>query len=151
MRGIRTFSHLERRLRHRSSQSDFSTATPHQGVVFCLLALAESKRLTKSIASDTLDNIAEFRLAGVLTMQRRVFLKHAALTAASGVAVSATSTTDAAPSPGVCENAQRGRQMPPIVDTHVHLWDLNRFQLPWLEKNSPLARSHVMKDYQTAI
>jgi predicted TIM-barrel fold metal-dependent hydrolase len=41
--------------------------------------------------------------------------------------------------------------MPPIVDTHVHLWDLNRFQLPWLEKNSPLARSHVMKDYQTAI
>ena len=40
--------------------------------------------------------------------------------------------------------------MPRIVDTHVHLWDLNRFRLPWLEKDSPLARSHVIKDYQTA-
>ena len=38
-----------------------------------------------------------------------------------------------------------------IVDTHVHLWDLSRFSLPWLQKDSPLARSHVMKDYQTAI
>jgi predicted TIM-barrel fold metal-dependent hydrolase len=36
------------------------------------------------------------------------------------------------------------------VDTHVHLWDLNRLRLPWIEKNSPLARSYVMKDYQTA-
>ncbi|MBM4068488.1 MAG: amidohydrolase [Planctomycetes bacterium] len=38
-----------------------------------------------------------------------------------------------------------------IVDTHVHLWDLKRFTLPWIEKDSPLARSFVMKDYQAAI
>jgi L-fuconolactonase len=38
----------------------------------------------------------------------------------------------------------------PIVDTHQHLWDLKRFQLPWLEKNKKLARSFVMKDYLTA-
>jgi len=38
-----------------------------------------------------------------------------------------------------------------MVDTHVHLWDLNRLRLPWIEKNSPLARSYVIKDYQTAI
>ena len=42
-------------------------------------------------------------------------------------------------------------QAPRIVDTHVHLWDLERLRLPWIEKNSPLARSYVMKDYQTAI
>src|SRR6202021_42312 len=39
----------------------------------------------------------------------------------------------------------------PIVDTHQHLWDLTRFKLPWIQKDSPLARSFVMKDYQTAI
>ena len=35
----------------------------------------------------------------------------------------------------------------PIVDTHQHLWDLTRFKLPWIQKDSPLARSFVMKDY----
>src|SRR4029077_10800813 len=29
-------------------------------------------------------------------------------------------------------------------------WDLDRFQLPWLKNNKPLARSFVMKDYLTA-
>ena len=71
-------------------------------------------------------------------MQRRDVLKCAALTAAATVLPSS-------------EAAQPAGQMPRIVDTHVHLWDLNRFRLPWLEKDSPLARSHVIKDYQTAI
>ena len=39
----------------------------------------------------------------------------------------------------------------PIVDTHQHLWDLSRFKLPWIQKDSPLARSFVMKDYLTAV
>lgn len=39
---------------------------------------------------------------------------------------------------------------PRIVDTHVHLWDLKRLSLPWIEKDSPLARSYVMTDYQAA-
>ena len=38
-----------------------------------------------------------------------------------------------------------------IIDTHVHLWDLTRLRLPWIQKDSPLARSHVIKDYQTAV
>src|SRR6202011_1698750 len=38
----------------------------------------------------------------------------------------------------------------PIVDTHLHLWDLERFRLPWIRKGSPLARSFVMKDFLTA-
>lgn len=38
----------------------------------------------------------------------------------------------------------------PIVDTHLHLWDLSRFTLPWIEKGSVLAHSFLMKDYLTA-
>jgi hypothetical protein len=36
-----------------------------------------------------------------------------------------------------------------IVDTHQHLWDLNKFEWPWL-KGSPLDRSFVTKDYREA-
>jgi len=39
----------------------------------------------------------------------------------------------------------------PIVDTHQHLWDLQRFKLPWIQKDSPLARNFVMQDYLTAV
>ncbi len=40
----------------------------------------------------------------------------------------------------------------PIVDTHQHLWDLEKFQLPWLENGGPkeLRRSFVMADYLKA-
>src|ERR1043166_4717427 len=69
-------------------------------------------------------------------MTRRDAIKAAAI----GVAAAAVGVSDAAQP-----------EMQRIVDTHVHLWDLNRLRLPWIEKNSPLARSYVMKDYQTAI
>ena len=35
----------------------------------------------------------------------------------------------------------------PIIDTHQHLWDLDRFRLPWLVGGGPLARSYHMQDY----
>jgi L-fuconolactonase len=37
--------------------------------------------------------------------------------------------------------------MEPIIDTHQHLWDLERFRLPWITEGSPLGRSHLMADY----
>ena len=37
------------------------------------------------------------------------------------------------------------------MDTHQHLWDLARFKLAWIQKDSPLTRSFVMKDYLTAV
>ncbi len=67
-------------------------------------------------------------------MRRRDFLKQTA-TVCGGLAAAELSA---------------GEQPLAIVDTHVHLWDLNRFRLPWIQKDSPLARSFVMKDYQTA-
>jgi predicted TIM-barrel fold metal-dependent hydrolase len=38
----------------------------------------------------------------------------------------------------------------PIVDPHQHLWDLEKFRLPWITKGSPLNRSYLLKDYAEA-
>jgi L-fuconolactonase len=40
--------------------------------------------------------------------------------------------------------------LPPIVDTHHHLWDLERFRLPWLAGAPQLNRSFRMADYLEA-
>ena len=77
-------------------------------------------------------------------MERREFLQGTAMAAASIVSVP---TVEAGP----VRTEQPPGETPRIIDTHVHLWDLTRLQLPWIEKNSPLARSYVIKDYQTAI
>lgn len=72
-------------------------------------------------------------------MQRREFLQQAAGTA---MGLAALDSIQAAPQ-------DRDRPIP-IIDTHVHLWDLTRFRLPWVTRESPLNRSYVMKDYLTA-
>lgn len=40
----------------------------------------------------------------------------------------------------------------PVCDTHLHLWDLSRFKLPWLSSEGvqPINRSFVMSDYAQA-
>ncbi len=38
----------------------------------------------------------------------------------------------------------------PIIDTHQHLWDLDKFRLPWVKKDSPLAHNYLMSDYLEA-
>jgi predicted TIM-barrel fold metal-dependent hydrolase len=37
-----------------------------------------------------------------------------------------------------------------IIDTHQHLWDLKKFNLPWLKKVEALKRSYTPEDYQAA-
>lgn len=37
-----------------------------------------------------------------------------------------------------------------IIDTHQHLWDLDRFRLPWTADEPRLAQSFLMRDYLTA-
>jgi L-fuconolactonase len=38
----------------------------------------------------------------------------------------------------------------PIIDTHQHLWDLERFRLPWLAGAPKIDRSFLMEDYLEA-
>lgn len=40
--------------------------------------------------------------------------------------------------------------MLPIIDTHQHLWELDRFELPWLAGAAALNHNYRMSDYLTA-
>jgi L-fuconolactonase len=40
--------------------------------------------------------------------------------------------------------------MPPIVDTHQHLWDLAKIRLGWVKKDHPLAKSFTPTEYAGA-
>jgi L-fuconolactonase len=40
--------------------------------------------------------------------------------------------------------------MTPVIDTHVHLWDLKQFKLPWLKPDMPFARNFLIDDYRAA-
>jgi predicted TIM-barrel fold metal-dependent hydrolase len=46
--------------------------------------------------------------------------------------------------------AAEGAEYFAILDTHQHLWDLDRFRLPWLKKAPSLAKSFRPEDYRTA-
>jgi predicted TIM-barrel fold metal-dependent hydrolase len=38
----------------------------------------------------------------------------------------------------------------PILDTHVHVWDLKQFKLPWLTADAPFAKDFLISDYVDA-
>jgi L-fuconolactonase len=40
---------------------------------------------------------------------------------------------------------------PPIIDTHLHLWDLTRLRLPWIARGDAFDRNYTMDDYRQAI
>jgi len=39
---------------------------------------------------------------------------------------------------------------PPIIDTHQHLWDLSKLNLPWVKSSPILNRSFLLRDYLQA-
>lgn len=78
---------------------------------------------------------------------RRDFLRRTGLAAALGSTVTAAVRKAAAAERILSVNAPAL----PIVDTHQHLWDLKRFDLPWLASApETLKRSYLMKDYLAA-
>ncbi len=38
----------------------------------------------------------------------------------------------------------------PVVDTHLHIWDLGRLSYPWLANVPKLNRNHLIEDYRKA-
>ena len=38
----------------------------------------------------------------------------------------------------------------PVIDAHIHLWDLNKLVYPWLTNVPCINRSFVLSDYDTA-
>jgi len=85
-------------------------------------------------------------------MHRRDFLQQTAggavLAAISGMALSQSGSATADEEQK--ENTVDSQAALPIVDTHQHLWDLAKFDLPWTKGDMTLARSFVMKDYLMA-
>jgi len=79
------------------------------------------------------------------TMHRREFIKQTSLQSFA-VGTAAALGLLAAP-----ETTRAAKQLLPIIDTHQHLWDLTKFQPPWLA-GAPkiLAQSYVTKDYLQA-
>jgi L-fuconolactonase len=80
---------------------------------------------------------------------RREFLKNA-----SAVATAAALGTSLAATSSQAEKKDRNvsAKLVPIVDTHQHLWDLDKLTLPWLKNEGvkSLRRSFVMSDYRAA-
>jgi predicted TIM-barrel fold metal-dependent hydrolase len=61
----------------------------------------------------------------------------------SGLAVLATSRA-------VLGEEKPKEQVFPIIDTHQHLWDLQKFRLPWLKGQNKLNKSFLPEDYRKA-
>ena len=36
----------------------------------------------------------------------------------------------------------------PIVDTHLHIWNLKRLRYAWLDSNALLNRDHLIEEYR---
>jgi L-fuconolactonase len=79
-------------------------------------------------------------------LDRRRFLLS---TAAGALAVAAPGSQARAESPALPESPVAANPIP-IVDTHQHLWDLDKFNLPWCKDNATLNRSFVTSHYLQA-
>lgn len=79
------------------------------------------------------------------SIDRRDFLK---TSAAAGASLAMTgAATDA-----LAAGGKVNQKTIPVCDTHLHLWDLGKFKLPWLSNDGvqKINRSFVMKDYLKA-
>lgn len=79
-------------------------------------------------------------------MHRREFHRRVAAVLAGGVLHRSQALGQNSPPPA-------GPEQPlPIIDTHQHLWDLDRQRVPWLEKGKGLlGQSHTIDDYTETI
>ena len=78
------------------------------------------------------------------TPDRRTFL---AATAATATAAAATLCSPSL-ALGNSVNAPKAIE---IIDAHQHLWDLERFRLPWTDGNENLAKNYLIPEYRKAV
>ena len=82
----------------------------------------------------------------MVSMERRDFLKHFTTVVASPI-VGLRSRTALMTLAGASASVN---EPIPIVDAHQHLWDLDRFRLPWVSGTKALNRSFSTADYLEA-
>ncbi len=81
-----------------------------------------------------------------MELTRRRLLKHAAFTGIASI------TGGLRAYPGESGASPLNWSTIPILDTHQHLWDLDKFQPPWLQSAPEVLRhTYVTKDYREAI
>jgi L-fuconolactonase len=75
-----------------------------------------------------------------------------ALAAGIGAVVGLGCSSFGSPAPAAAAGfaSEDNSSMFPIVDTHVHLWDLSKLRLPWLSGSPTLNRSFLWDDYLAA-
>ena len=78
-------------------------------------------------------------------LTRRSFLQSSSAAAVAAASSGASILRAAQP------DTMRDSPVLPIIDCHQHLWDLKKFDLPWLDGVKRLDRSFVTKDYLKAI
>lgn len=83
-----------------------------------------------------------------MTLTRRQFVGR---TVRAGMAASAAGLIHAVPVQAEPKESPAKPAGFPLVDTHQHLWDLDKLAPPWVKGAGPLNRSYVMKDYREAI
>src|SRR4051812_25333939 len=81
-----------------------------------------------------------------MRQDRRQFLGQTAASATAALAATVSLSCDQAKGQSTVKSGEI-----PIIDCHQHLWDLDKFKLPWIKPGTLLGRSYVMDDYRAAI
>ena len=83
-----------------------------------------------------------------MNLSRREFVRQSAGVA---VGVATLGAADGFSGQPARKPAPARKDLLPVVDAHQHLWDLSKFELPWLKPGGPLHRSFLTKDYLRAV
>lgn len=83
-----------------------------------------------------------------MRIDRRQFVADSAWAA---LAVGPITAAGASPKTALAREPSPPEAGIPILDTHQHLWDLDKFRLPWLKSAGKLNRSYLTKDYLEAV
>lgn len=81
-----------------------------------------------------------------------IFSRRDFLSASASIGIGAVAGGSASAAPRVGLAKQESASTIPVIDTHQHLWDLNKLRLPWLHdpKTKHLQHNFLIKEYDEA-